>query len=89
MKIYTGLSKKDNGLLIDRFIQKNNFEYNFYRKDYFQVKSKCVILWLRMELNFINRENEIYLNINYFDAHANWPAIKRAERYLKEIISDS
>ena len=59
-KIYTGLSKKDNGLLIDRFIQRNNFDYKFYRKDYLQVQSKHVILWLKMELNFINKENEIY-----------------------------
>lgn len=84
-KIFTGKSKTDNRAIIERFIQDKGFIYRHHNADYIQVISKNVFLWLTMEFNFIIRESEIYININYFDARANWPSVFRVKRYINEI----
>ena len=86
IRIKTIKSKSENRQIIERFVDENGFQYRFHNNDFIQTVTKSGFLWLRMELNFIIRENEIFINVNYYDAHANWPSFFKVKRFKNEII---
>jgi hypothetical protein len=89
MNIHTGKSQKDNQQIIKRFVNKKGFTFQYNNKDYIQTIKNNGLLWLRMELNFIIQENEIFININYFDSKVNWPSFFRIKKYIGELIQEA
>jgi hypothetical protein len=89
MKINTGKSQSDNLMIVKKFVNKKGFKYQYKNKDYIQTISNHGLLWFRMELNLLIRENEIFINVNYFDSKVNWPSFFRIKEYCKELIIES
>ena len=86
LKINTGKSQKDNLIIMKQFLDSKGFKYQHKSKDFIQTNSKNGLLWFRMESNFIIQDNEIFVNINYFDSKVNWPSFFRIKKYKNELI---
>ena len=89
IRLKTDKSKSENRQIIEQFINKKGFQYKYHNNDFIQTVSKSGILWLRMDLTFLIRNNEIFINLNYYDAHANWPSVFRLTKYIDEIKNAS
>ena len=85
LKISTGKSQNDNLIIVKEFVDNKGFKYRHKSKDYIQTISKNGLLWFRMESNFIIQDNEIFININYFDSKVNWPSFYRIKKYINEL----
>ena len=88
-KIVTGKSKKENRKIIDNLLEKTKFSLKYENAEFIQATSKNVILWLTMEINFIFKNEEIYININFSDSKATWPSFFRTKKYINEILTIS
>jgi len=89
IRLKTDKSKSENRQIIEQFINKKGFQYKYHNNDFIQTVSKSGIIWLRMDLTFLIRNNEIFINLNYYDAHANWPSVFRLTKYIDEIKNAS
>lgn len=89
LKIRTDKSLKDNLIIVKNFVDSKGFKYRQKSNDYIQTISNNGILWFRMESNFIIRDNEIFINVNYFDSKVNWPSFFRIKKYYNELIIES
>jgi hypothetical protein len=89
MKISTDKSQKDNLIIVKNFVDSKGFKYRHKSNDYIQTISNNGILWFRMESNFIIQDNEIFLNVNYFDSKINWPSFFRIKKYCNELMIES
>jgi len=85
MKISTDKSQKDNLIIVKNFVDSKGFKYQYKSNDYIQTFSNNGLLWFRMESNFIIQDNEIFININYFDSKVNWPSFFRIKKYVNEL----
>jgi hypothetical protein len=85
-KISTNKSQKDNLIIVKQFVDSKGFKYQHKSNDFIQNISNNGLLWFRMESNFIIQDNEIFVNINYFDSKVNWPSFFRIKKYKNELI---
>jgi len=89
LNIHTDKSQKENQQIIKKFISKKGFKYQYNNNDYIQTISNSGLLWFKMELNFIIRENEIFINVNYFDSKVSWPSFFRTKKYMTELLKET
>lgn len=85
-KICTNKTKKENRQIIERFIKNNGFTYEYHNDNFIQSFRRYGLLWFRMNLCFIIRDKEIYLNVNYNDSKISLPSFFRIKRYINELI---
>lgn len=88
-KISTNKSQKENLIIVKQFVDSKGFKYQHKSNDYIQTISNNGLLWFRMESNFIMLDNEIFINVNYFDSKINWPSFLRIKKYCNELMIES
>ena len=84
-KISTNKTKKENRQLIENYIDNKGFIYRFRNDNHIQCYRRYGILWFKMDLNFIIRDKEIYLNVNYWDSKITLPSFWRINRYIRDL----